>query len=69
MLNIYLLRLNIYLSIKMVVLFFAVNKGGKYTFSTRDFVEYLKKSVLNSVDQKKIVALDVTNIHFSFSSS
>lgn len=49
----------------MVVLFFAVNKGGKYTFSTREFAEYLKKSVLSSVDQKKVVALEVNIAHIS----
>ena len=42
----------------MVVLFFAVSKG-KLKYSSRDFADYLKKGVLNGIDQKKVVPLDL----------
>lgn len=42
----------------MVVLFFSVAKNN-YTFSTREFADYLKKGVLGSTDQKKIIGLEV----------
>lgn len=43
----------------MVVLFFAVSKGN-YNYSTREFADYLKKVVLAGTDQKKVVALEVS---------
>jgi hypothetical protein len=42
----------------MVVLFFAVGKN-QYTFTTREFADYLKKGVLANSDQKKIIGLEV----------
>lgn len=42
----------------MVVLFFSVGKSN-YTFSGREFADYLKKLVLANTDQKKVVAFDV----------
>jgi hypothetical protein len=42
----------------MVVLFFAVGRNN-FSFSTREFADYLKKAVLASTEQKKIVAIDV----------
>jgi hypothetical protein len=42
----------------MVVLFFAIGKNN-FTFSTREFADYLKRSVVTQTDQKKVVALEV----------
>jgi hypothetical protein len=42
----------------MVVLFFAIGKNN-YTFSTREFADFLKKAVLTPTDQRKVVALEV----------
>jgi hypothetical protein len=44
----------------MVVLFFAIGKN-QFTFSTREFADYLKRGVIASTDQKKVVALEVNN--------
>jgi hypothetical protein len=50
----------------MVVLFFAIGKNN-FTFSTREFADYLKKGVLAPTDQKKVVALEVRErIIFTF---
>jgi hypothetical protein len=43
----------------MVVLFFSVGKGT-LTYSTRDFADYLKKGVLNGVEGKKVVPLELS---------
>lgn len=42
----------------MVVLFFAIGKNN-FTFNTREFADYLKKSILAPTDQKKVVGLEV----------
>lgn len=42
----------------MAVLFLSVGKN-QYTFSTREFVDYLKKGVLAPTDQKKISGMEV----------
>jgi len=47
----------------MVVLFFAIGKN-QFTFSTREFADYLKRGVIASTDQKKVVALEV-NIYLN----
>jgi len=38
----------------MVVLFFAIGKNN-FTFSTREFRDYLTKGVLSPADQKRVV--------------
>jgi hypothetical protein len=43
----------------MVVLFFAIGKNN-FSFSTREFADYLKRSVVTQADQKKVVALEVS---------
>lgn len=47
----------------MVVLFFAIGKNN-FTFSTREFADYLKRSVVTQTDQKKVVALEVKKIKY-----
>ncbi len=49
----------------MVVLFFAIGKNN-HTFTTREFADYLKKSVLTTADQKKVVPLEVTIKHLIY---
>ena len=42
----------------MVVLFFAIGMKD-LNYMSREFLDYLKKSVLKSSDQKKVVGINV----------